>query len=162
MARKKLITRVLNSDDVDAGWKFWKKKDKSNETETSVTPEPSSTPTPIVLGTSTTPRSGTTSKNQVDTRKALTGLADPGLAIGVGSTAQNIKQNPRPSQPNAATDVGFDNPSRNKPAADPNGEKYRGWAAELTGAGEPSQPGPGPKLPAQGPALSPGIFYFQR
>lgn len=88
----------------------------------------------------------------------MIGAGDPGLAIGVTSTGQNIRNNARLSKPNPGTEVGLDiaGPKPARPGTGGNtGQGYREWAADLTGAGEPGrQP---PKLPAgQGPALSPG------
>ena len=136
--------------DVDAGWKFWKKKkdDNSTSTETPVisNPEPSVT-------ASTTAKSptikGSTTKAPLNTNKALAGAADPGLVIGVGNTGGNIKDNARLNKPSPGTEVALDLPS--KPKAGNTG--YRDWAIDLTGAGEGKQP---PKVPSQGPAASLG------
>ncbi|XP_076247621.1 uncharacterized protein LOC143187348 [Calliopsis andreniformis] len=133
--------------DVEAGWKFWK-KDKDKTTTTTTTIAPSTTVAP----TSAKPAG---SLNNVG--PAVIGAGDPGLAIGVTSTGENIRNNARPSKPNPGTEVGLDIslPKPGKPGLGGNtGQGYREWAADLTGAGEPGrQP---PKPPSQGPVLTGG------
>lgn len=97
----------------------------------------------------------TTAKTPVNVNAALAGVANPGLSIGAGNTAGNIRDNARPQRPNPGTEVGQDIP-RQKPG----NSGYRDWAIDLTGAGEgrpppPRVPGPGPgnlggQLPAPG------------
>ncbi|KAL7294733.1 hypothetical protein TKK_0012025 [Trichogramma kaykai] len=135
--------------DVDAGWKFWKKK-KDNE---------SSSEDPNVISSTTTTTTTTTLKpaaattNRPNVKAGVAGAADPGLAVGVGSSGDNIRNQPR--KPNPGTDVGLDIglPKAQKPGVGPaGGQGYRDWAADLTGAGNN---GPAPKLPSKGPALAP-------
>ncbi|XP_046737018.1 endoribonuclease CG2145-like [Diprion similis] len=137
-----LLAVGLLVGDVDAGWKFWKssKKDEATTTTTTTTIAP---PT-------TSQRTPTNPKN------AVLGAADPGLAIGVGSTGTNIRNNARPSKPNPGTEVGLDIPvsKPNKPGiGGQGGQGYRDWAVGLTGAGEPGKPGS--QLPNQGSAQQP-------
>lgn len=130
---------------MDAGWKFWKKKKDDNSTATE--PTLISNPEPVVTPGPTTKAPTTKAPAPVNTNKALAGAADPGLAIGVGTSGGNIRDNARPQRPNPGTEVGLDLP-KPKPS---NG--YRDWAIDLTGASEGRQP---PKVPSQGPAVSPG------
>ncbi|XP_078039370.1 uncharacterized protein LOC144471323 [Augochlora pura] len=145
--------------DVEAGWKFWKKKDKDATTTTTEIPS-STTATPSTAKPAVKPDgspAGKPSTGPNNVGSAVIGAGDPGLAIGVNSNGQNIRNNARPSRPNPGTEVGLDitgtKPAR--PGTGGNtGQGYRDWAADLTGAGEPGrQP---PKTPNQGPALSPG------
>ena len=138
---------------MDAGWKFWKKKkDDNSTTETPLisTSEPVVTPATTKAPTTkapTTKAPTTKAPTPANTNKALAGVADPGLAIGVGNSGGNIRDNAKPRRPNPGTEVGLDLP-KPKPS---NG--YRDWAIDLTGAGEGRTP---PKVPSQGPAVSPG------
>lgn len=141
--------------DVEAGWKFWKKdKAKEEATTTTVAPQVStSEPTKLPTGVTTATNKPTGSPKNVG--PAVIGAGDPGLAIGVTSTGGKIKENARPSRPNPGTEVGLDFPA-SKPAkpgiGGTNGQGYREWAVDLTGAGEPGrQP---PKLPSQGPVIT--------
>ncbi|XP_076752183.1 uncharacterized protein LOC143424169 [Xylocopa sonorina] len=145
--------------DVEAGWKFWKKKDKDATTTTTIAPEITN-PEPTKAnsppgGTPTTKKPPKGSMNNVG--PAVIGLSDPGLAIGVGSTGEKVKQNARPNRPNPGTEVGLDIPvpKPGKPGVGgTTGQGYRDWAVDLTGAGEPGRQSP--KLPAEGPALGGG------
>ncbi|XP_015428900.1 PREDICTED: poly(U)-specific endoribonuclease homolog [Dufourea novaeangliae] len=142
-----LLAVSLIVDDTEAGWKFWKKKDKDTTTTTTTTVAPSS----VAPTTSKPPNSPT------NLGSAVIGAGDPGLAIGVNSNGQNIRNNAKPNKPNPGTEVGLDIavPKPGKPGTGgTGGQGYRDWAADLTGAGEPGRPQP--KLPNQGPALSPG------
>lgn len=145
----KLVTLPFTSpEDTEAGWKFWKKKDKDDTT--TEPPVASSTPT------TTTIRSVPNNPAPGSVNKALAGAADPGLAIGSGTSGQNIR-NTRPQRPNPGTEVGQDFPGSrpsNPGIGGGSGQGYRDWAADLTGAGDPSRPAP--KLPGNGPAVSPG------
>ncbi|XP_043480501.1 poly(U)-specific endoribonuclease homolog isoform X2 [Leptopilina heterotoma] len=134
--------------DVDAGWKFWKKdKDKDGTTETPLITSSASpvTQRPTSRGAATPVAAQvTTAKTPVNVNAALAGVANPGLSIGAGNTAENIRDNARPQRPNPGTEVGLDIP-RQKPG----NSGYRDWAIDLTGAGEGRTP---PRVPGQGPA----------
>lgn len=136
---------------MEAGWKFWKKKDKDKDAETTTTT------TTIAPSTAATPTTAKPRGGPSNVGPAVIGAGDPGLAIGVASTGQNIRNNARPSRPNPGTEVGLDisAPKPGKPGVGGNtGQGYRDWAADLTGAGEPGrQP---PKLPSQGPEFDRG------
>ncbi|XP_015608347.1 poly(U)-specific endoribonuclease homolog [Cephus cinctus] len=155
-----LLVLSLIVGDVNAGWKFWKKKkdkDETTEAPTGIsTSAPGKTTTAAAGGTTSTTPKSTAATTAKSTNKAVAGAADPGLAIGVGSTGSNIRNNAQPQRPNPGTDVGLDipGPRPNRPGlGNDNGQGYRNWAADLTGAGERNPP---PKLPSQGPALTPG------
>ncbi|XP_063974333.1 endoribonuclease CG2145-like isoform X2 [Diachasmimorpha longicaudata] len=152
------VTLTLLVEDTEAGWKFWK-KDKSTTTETPITSTTTTTTIPPVSN-SLAPGNGNAPGSRQPTgsvTNALAGAANPGLAIGVGNSGQNIRDNARPQRPNPGTEVGQDFPG-SKPAnpatGGGTGQGYRDWAADLTGAGDPSKPAP--KLPSTGPALSSG------
>ncbi|XP_015517306.2 endoribonuclease CG2145 [Neodiprion lecontei] len=139
-----LLAIGLLVGDVDAGWKFWKSSKKDEVTTTTTTTTTTVAPAIPSQRTPTNPKT------------AVLGAADPGLAIGVGSTGTNIRNNARPNRPNPGTEVGLDIPAPkpNKPGiGGQGGQGYRDWAVGLTGAGEPGQPGS--KLPNQGPAQQP-------
>ncbi|CAL7943123.1 unnamed protein product [Xylocopa violacea] len=144
--------------DVEAGWKFWKKKDKDATTTTTIAPEianPEPTKANAPPGGAPATNKPPGSTNSVG--PAVIGLSDPGLAIGVGSTGGKIKENARPNRPNPGTEVGLDIPisKPGKPGVGGNtGQGYRDWAVDLTGAGEPGRQSP--KLPAEGPAFGGG------
>lgn len=136
--------------DVDAGWKFWKKDKDKDKDATTETPLITSSASPVTQGPTSrgaaTPAAAqvTTAKTPVNVNAALAGVANPGLSIGAGNTAGNIRDNARPQRPNPGTEVGQDIP-RQKPG----NSGYRDWAIDLTGAGEgrpppPRVPGPGP------------------
>ena len=145
-----ILSLSLIVADVEAGWKFWKKKDKDSTTTVApdaVTPEPAK-----VAPDATTAKSSGSPGN---VGSAVIGASDPGLAIGVSSTGGKIKENARPSRPNPGTEVGLDFPGSKpaNPAIGGNtGQGYKDWAADLTGAGEPGRKPP--KVPSVGPALS--------
>ncbi|XP_031847829.2 uncharacterized protein LOC116433652 [Nomia melanderi] len=147
-----LLAFSLIIADVEAGWKFWKKKDKDKDATTTTT-----TAAPSTVAPTTSKPAGKATSGPNTLGSAVIGAGDPGLAIGVSSTGQNIRNNARSSKPNPGTEVGLDigGAKPPKPGTGGNtGQGYREWAADLTGAGEPGrQP---PKLPGQGPALSPG------
>ena len=129
-------------------------------------PPAAAKPAPAASNPASNPTAGTTNSKPGSTgpapgspstgvRGAIAGAANPGLAIGVGDTGTNIRNNARPSKPNPGTDVGLDigGPRPVKPATGPApGQSYGAWAADLTGAGEGRQP---PKVPSQGPASNP-------
>lgn len=84
---------------------------------------------------------------------AVIGAGNPGLAVGTGTTGQNVRSNV-PSRPNPGTEVGLDIavPKPNRPGTGGgSGQNYRDWAADLTGAGEPFQNQPS-RTPAHRPA----------
>ncbi|KAJ8674398.1 hypothetical protein QAD02_005660 [Eretmocerus hayati] len=149
-----LLVSVALIVDVDAaGWKFWKKKDKDNSTSSSTESATASSTTTTTTTLKSVPL--TTKKPSAPNPKSgIAAAADPALAIGVGSNGQNIRDLPR--KPNPGTEVGLDisQPKPVKPGVGPgNGQGYRDWAADLTGAGEGTRPRP--KLPDQAPALAP-------
>ncbi|CAK9802748.1 Endoribonuclease CG2145 [Anthophora quadrimaculata] len=154
-----LLLSLILVADVQAGWKFWKKKDKdTTTTTTTVAPatvnlEPTKENAPAPGATTVNKPPG----SQTNVGSAILGAGDPGLAVGVTSTGGKIKENARPSKPNPGTEVGLDFPVGKpaKPGIGGNtGQGYRDWAVDLTGAGEPGrQP---PKLPSQGPVLNNG------
>lgn len=163
MTSKKIIFILLITvlslfiENSDAGWKFWKKDKKDEVTTPTPTPDvSSSTISTTTTTTTTTPTPTKLSSNSKSgsATKAIAGAADPGLAIGVGNTGTIIKNNPQPKKPNPGTEIGFDYP--NSKQARPgvggnNGQGYRDFALDLTGAGEPGKVAP--KLPSQPPAL---------
>lgn len=161
-----LLLSISLIADVDAGWKFWKKKkdDNSTSTETPVISSPESvTPGSTTKASTTTvpTAKAPTSKVPVNTKQALAGAADPGLVIGAGNTGGNIRDNARPQRPNPGTEVGFDFPNP-KPTTKPGSNGYRDFAIDLTGAGEGRKPDlPGqqtrPGSPATGQQPTPGI-----
>ncbi|XP_001607440.2 poly(U)-specific endoribonuclease homolog [Nasonia vitripennis] len=145
--------------DVDAGWKFWKKKkDDPTSTEDPLSSSTVATPS-TTLAAKVTPAPATQKRatTPASANRGIAAAADPALAIGVGNIGGNIREDARnqPRKPNPGTDVGLDI-SYPKPArpgvGGGSGQGYRDWAADLTGAGEPGRQSP--KLPAQGPALS--------
>lgn len=159
------ITEILDTifiqflADVEAGWKFWKKKDK-DEATTTTTVAPITTSTVPTKANAppgvTTPTSRPPGK-PINIGSAVLGAADPGLAVGVTSTGGKIKETGRPSKPNPGTEVGLDFPASKpgRPGTGGNsGQGYREWAVDLTGAGEPGRQSP--KLPGEGPALNGG------
>ncbi|XP_015114087.1 poly(U)-specific endoribonuclease homolog [Diachasma alloeum] len=147
------VTLSLLIEDTEAGWKFWK-KDKETTTETPTTSTTTTTTIRPVPNNNPPPgsRQSTGSVN-----KALIGATNPGLAIGVGNSGQNVRDNARPQRLNPGTEVGQDFPG-SRPAnpviGGGTGQGYRDWAVDLTGAGDPSRQAP--RLPSTGPALSPG------
>ncbi|KAG7199329.1 hypothetical protein KM043_018177 [Ampulex compressa] len=150
-----LVTVLLIIADAEAGWKFWKKKDSSTTTVApeTITQEPPKTVPAVVVSPSTT----TVKSTSVNPGAGIIGAANPGLAIGVGSTGQNIRNNAQPHKPNPGTEVGLDisQPRPGRPGTGgQSGQGYRDWAADLTGAGESGRQSP--KLPAENPALSAG------
>ena len=82
-----ILSLSLIVADVEAGWKFWKKKDKDSTTTVApdaVTPEPAK-----VAPDATTAKSSGSPGN---VGSAVIGASDPGLAIGVSSTGGKIKE----------------------------------------------------------------------
>lgn len=112
-----LIYSVGNSE---AGWKFWKKEETTTTTTT--------TPTSV--------QPVTTSTVPTNTGTIVTGTANSRPAIGVDGARQNARNNARP---NPGTEVGLDIPvsKPNRPGIGGNGQNYRDWAVDFTGAGEP-------------------------
>ncbi|XP_014469480.1 PREDICTED: poly(U)-specific endoribonuclease homolog isoform X2 [Dinoponera quadriceps] len=146
------ISLSLFIGNIEAGWKFWKKE---TTTTTTTTPTPENvqltpSPTPELTRPQATTAKGSTVP-AVNTGGAIIGAANPGLAIGAGTTGQNVPNNVRPGRPNPGTEVGqhVALPKLNRPAAD-GGQNYRNWAADLTGAGEPPRNQPS-RIPIQGP-----------
>lgn len=141
-----LIYFVGNSE---AGWKFWKKDKETTTTTTTTTPtsiQPVTTPTKAtIVGGPTVPAT--------NTGTIVTG-ANSG--IGVDGARQNARNNVRPNRPNPGTEVGLDIPvSRpNRPGIGGNGQNYRDWAVDLTGAGEPVNRNQPSRTPAQGLATN--------
>ncbi|RLU15786.1 hypothetical protein DMN91_011542 [Ooceraea biroi] len=149
-----VISLLLLIENSEAGWKFWKKEETTTTTTTTATPisisvQPTATPTRV-----TTVREPTSST--VNTRAAVAGAANPGLAIGASTTGENVRNSARPSRPNPGTEVGQDislpRPSR-PGVGGGSGQGYRDWAAGLTGAGEPSRNQPS-RISTQEPPIN--------
>lgn len=142
----------------DAGWKFWKKDKETTTTTTtpvSIDVQSIATPTSDPAGSKVTTVRGSTARSTINTGAAVIGAANPGLAVGASTTRENIRNNARPNRPNPGTEVGLDIivPRPNRPGIGGNGQNYRDWAVDLTGAGEPSR-NQSPRLPAQGPSIN--------
>ncbi|XP_058809660.1 endoribonuclease CG2145-like [Phymastichus coffea] len=144
-----LVSLAVLVADVDAGWKFWKKETTTAAPSTTASPPP----TPSTVQSQPVPIP--TQKRTVNPKQGIAAAADASLAIGVGSNGQQLRNGARPPAP--GTEVGWDiSPPKPMPPGSPTGShtNYRDWAADIAGAGEPGRQSP--KLPAQGPALSPG------
>ncbi|XP_024882927.1 poly(U)-specific endoribonuclease homolog [Temnothorax curvispinosus] len=135
-----VVTLLLYVGNSEAGWKFWK-KDKETTTSTTTT-----TATPTSVQSVTTPTKATIvggpTVPAANPGTVVTGTANSGPAIGVDSTRPNVRNNARPNRPNPGTEVGLDIavPRPNKPGVGGgNGQSYRDWAVDFTGAGEPGQ-----------------------
>ena len=148
------MSPIIYRQDVDAGWKFWKKKKEDDTSEDPALASALSTTTAKSAAAPTTPNPkllGTPVIAPVNPKSGVAAAADPALAIGVGNTAGKIREDARgPHKPNPGTEVGLDVglPKPQKPGVGPGGSGYRDWAAEFTGAGDPSRRGS--KLPEKG------------
>lgn len=80
-----------------------------------------------------------------------TGTGNPRPAIDVNGARQNAQNNVRLNRPNPGTEVGLDIavPKPNKPGIGGNGQNYRDWALDFTGARESVRNQPS-RTPAQG------------
>lgn len=108
---------------VNGDWKFWKKS-----TTTTIAPDPTSTtttttPLPLLLNPTTSTTKPGTQQQPINSNRGKQQRPNPGTDVG-----QDFPQT-KPARPGA---VGS------------NGQPYRNWAIDITGAGEPAR---NPALP---------------
>lgn len=150
-----ILSLLLYIENGEAGWKFWKKDQEATTTTTTITTT-TITPSSINVQTTTTSTKAITEPT-VNTGTIVTGAVNPGPAISMGNTRQNVRNNAQSNRLNPGTEIGMDiavsRPNRPGIGGGRNGQSYRDWALDFTGAGTPIRNEPS-RTPAQGLATN--------